>query len=134
MVRRLLGEARRLYDRSEAGVASLPLAARPGILAARHCYAGIGGAVARARFDSVTRRATTTGGQKAFWLGRSVGQAIWVTAMPRSPVLHAAPLDEVAFLVDAAADPRPARRGAGMGVLSTLAELAARDRGGAAVR
>lgn len=128
VTRRLLGEARRLYERSEAGVAMLPRAARPGILAARHCYAGIGGSIARAGFDSVSARATTTGGQKLFWLGRSVGQAIWVTAMPRSAVLHAQPLDETRFLVDAAADPTPARQGAGDRVLEALQALAMRDR------
>ena len=109
MVRRLLAEARRLYHRSEAGIASLPLAARPGILAARHVYDGIGGEVRRADYDSIARRAHTSGGQKLFWLGRAVGQAIWVSALPNSPILHAAALDETAFLVRAAADPRPAR-------------------------
>jgi phytoene synthase len=42
MVRRLLREAERFYNRSEAGVAALPLSCRPGIYAARHIYAGIG--------------------------------------------------------------------------------------------
>ena len=128
VVRRLLGEARRLYDRSEAGVAMLPPLARPGILAARRCYDGIGGAVARAGHDSVSRRAVTTGAQKALWLGRAVGQAVWVTAMPRSAVLLAPPLRECLFLVDAAADPRPVRAGRGEGVLATLGALAAHDR------
>ena len=47
MVRRLLAEADRLYHRSEAGVKGLPIAARPGIFAARHCYDAIGRKLAR---------------------------------------------------------------------------------------
>ena len=128
LVRRLLAEARRLYHRAEAGVAALPPAARPGILAARHCYDGIGMRVARAGWDSVTARATTTPADKALRLGRAMGQAVWITAMPRSPVLHAPPLPEVAWLVDAAADPAPARAGWGEAVVAVLAQLEARDR------
>ncbi|MEM7488923.1 MAG: phytoene/squalene synthase family protein [Pseudomonadota bacterium] len=128
IVRRLLAEAQRLYHRSETGVATLPVAARPGILAARHVYDGIGGEVRRAGFDSITRRARTSKAQKAAWLGRAVGQALWVTALPRSPILHAAPLDETAFLVRAAADPRPARGGWSEGLTEVFAQLAAHDR------
>ncbi|KIT14870.1 15-cis-phytoene synthase [Jannaschia aquimarina] len=128
MTRRLLGEATRLYHRSEAGVAALPLAARPGILAARHAYAGIGTAVARSGHDSVTSRAVTSSAAKLRWLGLSLVQSAWITTMPRSPILHAAPLAETAFLVEAAADPRPARSGWGESLISALAQLEATDR------
>ncbi|MEM8849823.1 MAG: phytoene/squalene synthase family protein [Pseudomonadota bacterium] len=128
MVRRLLAEARRLYHRSETGVSTLPLAARPGILAARHIYDGIGTQVRRAGYDSISQRAHTSGAQKAFWLARALGQAAWVSALPHSPVLHARPLDETAFLVRAAADPRPARGGWSDGLSDVLAQLAAQDR------
>ena len=127
VVRQVLREAERLYHRAEAGVAALPLRARPGILAARHVYDAIGTRVARQGYDSVTRRAVTGPGAKAFGLGRAMGQAIWVTAMPRSPVLLAAPLDETAFLVDAAADPRPARAAAGERLMRVMSELRAMD-------
>jgi phytoene synthase len=42
IVKRLLAEANRLYFRSEPGIARLPVDARPGIFAARHCYDAIG--------------------------------------------------------------------------------------------
>ncbi|TFL19298.1 15-cis-phytoene synthase [Jannaschia formosa] len=129
MTRRLLAEAQRLYHRSEAGVRALPLAARPGILAARFVYDGIGGEVRRAGFDSVTRRAHTSGRQKLGWLGRAVVQAGLVSLVPRSAVLHARPLDEVAFLVSAASDPRPVQGGWSEEVLDVFAQLAANDRG-----
>ena len=128
LVRRLLHEARGLYDRSEAGVAALPASARPGILAARHCYAGIGTRLARMGHDSVSARAVTSKPAKLAWLARSLAQAAWVTTLPRSPVLYAPPLPEVAFLVDAAADPAPARAGWGEGLVAVLAQLEARDR------
>ena len=47
LTRRLLRKAEAFYRRSETGFAALPLSCRPGIFAARHVYAGIGGAVAR---------------------------------------------------------------------------------------
>lgn len=134
MTRRLLFEARKLYDRSEAGIAELPLAARPGIFAARHVYAGIGGAIARNGFDSVSWRGRTNKAQKAGWLGLSVLRAGAATIMPRSAVLHARPLAETAFLVDAAAQTAPQATGWGDGragtLLAVFAELEARDRGG----
>jgi phytoene synthase len=128
MVRQLLSEADRLYHRAEAGVAALPVSARPGILAARHVYDGIGGEVRRAGFDSITARARTSRAQKARWLGRAMGQAVWIGVMPRSPVLYARPLAETAFLVAAAADPRPARHGWSEGLTEVFAQLAAHDR------
>ncbi|WP_371156130.1 15-cis-phytoene synthase [Jannaschia sp. 2305UL9-9] len=128
MTRRLLAEARRLYHRSEAGVRALPLSARPGILAARHVYDGIGGQVRRHGFDSITRRAHTSSAQKLGWIGRSVIQAGLISVVPRSPVLHARPLEEVAFLVAAASDPRPARDGWGEDLMGVFAQLAAQDR------
>ena len=132
MVRRLLAEARRLYLRSEAGIAALPLTARPGIWAARHVYAGIGGAVARAGHDSVTRRARTGRAAKTAWLALSAARTGAGALMPRDATLYAAPLPAAAFLVEAAAGPRAAggwgegRAGALVGL---FAQLEARDRG-----
>ncbi|MEM8824611.1 MAG: phytoene/squalene synthase family protein [Pseudomonadota bacterium] len=128
MVRRLLAEAERLYHRSETGVATLPFGARPGILAARHIYDGIGTEVRRAGHDSITQRAHTSGLQKGLWLSQALAQAAWVSVLPHSPVLHAKPLDETAFLVRAAADPRPARGGWSDGLTEVFAQLAAQDR------
>ena len=128
LVRRLLAEARRLYLRSEAGVPALPIGARTGIYAARHIYAGIGGALARNGHDSMTRRARTTTSQKIGWMALSAVRAVGSTVFPRSAVLYARPLEEVQFLVDAAADTHAenefGRTGA---LLNALTELKLQD-------
>jgi len=132
MVRRLLREADKLYIRSEAGIAALPRAARPGIYAARHVYAGIGGAIRRNGFDTVSYRAHTYKSQKLGWLGLSVLRTGVTMVMPRSAVLYAQPLAETQFLVEAAA--RGQRRGAAWGdgrsgaLMAALAQLETRDR------
>ncbi|RGP36984.1 15-cis-phytoene synthase [Pseudotabrizicola alkalilacus] len=125
---RLLGEAERLYLRAEAGVAALPLACRPGIFAARHIYAGIGGQVARAGFDSVSLRARTGKGQKLGWLMLAGLRAAASPLLPRPAVLHARPAAEVAFLVEAAAR-QGAARGRSEALFEVLAQLEARSRG-----
>ena len=132
MVARLLSEARRLYLRSEAGIPALPRAARPGIYAARHIYAGIGGAVRREGHDSVSRRARTTAARKAAWLGLAGGRAAASLALPRAATLHAPPIEEVAFLVAAAASPMGAQvgrwgEGRSGAFMAALAELRSRD-------
>jgi phytoene synthase len=127
LTQRLLIEAEALYLRSEAGIAALPLACRPGIFAARHVYAGIGGAVARRGYDSVSVRAHTTGRQKLGWLGLSVLRAAASVAMPASPLRKAAPEPEVVFLVEAAA--RKKVHGSRTEALfAVLAQLEAQDR------
>jgi phytoene synthase len=127
LTRRLLVQANALYLRAGAGVAALPLRCRPGIHAARHIYAGIGSAVAANGYDSLTRRARTTKGQKLGWLGLSAFQSAVSAVMPRAATLHAEPAAEVAFLVDAAARARrPQSRSEA--VLSVLAQLESRDR------
>lgn len=108
VVRRLLAEAQRLYYRAEAGIAALPISARPAIYAARLIYAEIGVRVRAAGHDSVTRRAVTSTGRKLALAGEGMLRAAAASAMPRSAVLHAPPLPETAFLVAAAA--RGARR------------------------
>ena len=132
MVRRLLAEARRLYLRSEAGIAALPFAARPGIWAARHIYAGIGGAISRAGHDSVTRRARTGRGEKLARLVLSAARTGTGALMPRDATLYAAPLPAAAFLVEAAAHaPAASRWGEGRAgaLVGLFAQLEARDRG-----
>lgn len=125
---RLLRKATSLYRRSEAGIATLPLACRPGIYAARHIYAAIGNKVARAGHDSVSARARTGKAQKLGLLTFSGIRAATTTVLPAASVLHARAEPEVAFLVDAAA-----RRRMGTArsetLLSVLAHLEAHDRG-----
>ncbi|MBC7739540.1 MAG: phytoene/squalene synthase family protein [Candidatus Saccharibacteria bacterium] len=129
LTQRLLAEADLLYTRSEAGVAVLPLAVRPGIFAARHVYAGIGSAVARLGHDSITARARTTGRQKLGWLGLSLIRSAATVIVPNSAVLHAPPVPEVAFLVNAAAR-KQQRFSRSDALFSALAQLEAKDRAG----
>ncbi|MEM1429303.1 MAG: phytoene/squalene synthase family protein [Pseudomonadota bacterium] len=131
MVRRLLAEARRLYARGEAGIATLPVSCRPGIFAARHIYDGIGAEIARAGHDSISTRAHTSAGQKVGWLVLSGARALGTAVSPHSAVLYARPLEETAFLVDAAAPRAPPLGPWGEGrageLVSLFAELKRRD-------
>ncbi len=132
LTRRLLGEAQKLYFRAEAGVGALPFACRPGIYAARHIYAGIGGAIARAGYDSISVRARTGSARKAGWLGVSVLRAGVTLALPQSAVIYARPLPETAFLVEAAARAAPGHSAWGEGragaLVAIFAELEDRQR------
>jgi phytoene synthase len=127
LTQRLLVQADQFYARSEAGVSALPLACRPAIFAARHIYAGIGGAVARQGHDSVSARARTTGGQKLGWLGLAAARAAATVVTPAAGVLHAPPQPEVAFLVEAAARSTAAFSRSDA-LFAVLAQLEARDR------
>jgi phytoene synthase len=127
LTKRLLAEAHRLYLRSEAGIGRLPLSARPGIFAARHCYDAIGRNLARAGYDSISMRATTTGRHKMGLLGLSVLRAGWVSVTPESPVIFAKPLPETAYLVQAAAHPAPNAPVWSDAVISMLGQLKSQD-------
>ncbi|WP_299849964.1 15-cis-phytoene synthase [uncultured Roseovarius sp.] len=126
-VDRLLREADALYVRSEAGIGVLPASCRPGIFAARYIYAGIGGEIQRLNCNSMDHRARTSTHQKLGWLALSITRTLGTMAMPRSPVVHARPLPETAFLVDAAADHGAAEHGWSDALYGTLAGLKARD-------
>jgi phytoene synthase len=128
MVRRLVLEANRLYLRSEAGVGALPRGCRPGIYAARLIYAGIGRRLAGMDYDSISTRARTTKAQKIGWLGQSLLLSGAGLVMPRSPVLYARPLDEVRFLVEAAAAPETTSGSRSDALLSVLSTLEAQAR------
>jgi phytoene synthase len=128
MVKRLLAEADRLYLRSEAGIDVLPLQARTGIWAARLIYAGIGKQLRRQGFDSISMRARTNGRQKLGWLMQAGARTGVSLIMPKSAVVYAKPLPEVAFLVDAASRAHPDQRRTSS-VLDILAELKAREAG-----
>ncbi|MEM8871338.1 MAG: phytoene/squalene synthase family protein [Pseudomonadota bacterium] len=110
VLHRLLGEAQRLYWRSEAGIAALPLRARPAIFAARHIYAAIGSRVRAQDYDSVTHRAHTGTGRKLWLVGQSVVATGLTVLLPRSAVLYGEPLPETRYLVEAAAQ-QPRRVG-----------------------
>ncbi len=127
LTRRLLAEADALYRHSEAGIALLPLPCRPGIYAARYVYAGIGGAVARNGYDSLSRRAHTSGRQKLGWLGLAVARSAASVVLPGSALLHAPARPEVAFLVEAAAR-KSTRFSRSDALFAALAQLESKDR------
>lgn len=128
---RLLRVADDLYHRAGAGVYRLPSDCRVGIAAARHIYAAIGSQVARAGHDSVTQRARTSRGQKLALMAQAVLGAGLTHVMPRPALLHARPVPEVAFLIDAAGQ-RSAKPQRSETLLAILEQLEARDRRGAA--
>ena len=126
MVKRLLAEADRLYRRSEAGINVLPLQARTGIWAARLIYAGIGSQLKRQSYNSISTRARTSSRQKLGWVAQAGAHTAASLIMPKSPVVYAPPLSEVAFLVEAASRARP-DQSRSSSVLDILAELKARE-------
>lgn len=78
-------------------------------------------------YDSISRRARTTGRQKLGWLGLSVLRSAASVVVPNSAVLHAPLLPEVAFLVEAAARKHP-RFNRSDALFSLLAQREAKDR------
>jgi phytoene synthase len=132
VIARLLRVADALYQRADKGIGGLPAGCRAGIFAARHLYSGIGAAVARRGFDSVSARARVPGGRK-IWL---IARAMLDAALARRAAAGAAPLAEAAYLVDAVAAapaPRPAATGRLtariLWVAELFASLEARERG-----
>ena len=77
VVARLLDEAELLYARADAGIAYLPGDCRIAIRAARLVYSSIGGAIRRAHFDSVTRRAVVPMRRKLWQVLRALGARAW---------------------------------------------------------
>ncbi len=133
ITRRLLAAAEALYQRSEAGISRLPLSSRTGIYGARFIYAGIGRRAAEAHYDTVTQRARTSGREKVGLLAWSILRTVGSVVLPQSAILHARPLAEVAFLVDAGASTQGVAssgwgEGRGGAVVSILAQLEQRDR------
>ncbi|SDW07221.1 15-cis-phytoene synthase [Roseicitreum antarcticum] len=128
MTKRLLSHATRLYLRAGPGITALPLSCRPGIQSAQLIYAAIGQDIARAGYDSVTRRARTTGGTKLWAVAKALSLTGAGMVMPRSAVLFAPPSPEVRFLVDAAAKTAPVHQQRPAGLLATLRQLEAKDR------
>jgi phytoene synthase len=102
VVRRLLGEADRLYARAATGIADLPAACRPGIRAAATLYAAIGDEIARHGYDSVSRRAVVSSRRKLSLLAMALLQAPAGLVPDRKVPLYA-----TRFLLDAVG-PAPA--------------------------
>jgi phytoene synthase len=104
VVERLLKTADVLYDRVGSGVGQLPLVCQPGINAARFLYAEIGREVARAGFDSVSRRAVVPAARKARLLTRAL-----VASVPGERGKPAPPLEQCRFLVEAVTEMQGAK-------------------------
>ena len=132
LAQRLLIEADRLYLRAEAGLSCLPLKCRPGIFAAKHIYDKIGKHIAASNYDSISKRAYTSKVEKVAYLALSVANTATVSLMPKSAMVHAAPLKEMEFLIHAACEKSEKEgyiaRKAGK-VITILEELERRDRG-----
>jgi phytoene synthase len=101
VVQRLLDEAEKLYKNAESGIARLPLDCRTGIAAARRIYAAIGGQVAAAGYDSITRRAHVAGHQKLTLALRAMADAFLFRPAAHHPALPA----NVFLLQDAVSEP-----------------------------
>lgn len=101
VVRRVLGEADRLYERGIRGIAALPSDARVAIRAAAFVYRDIGRVIRARKCDSVTRRASTSGARKMVLLAEAIGVEA-SARVRRSSDADEPPLPETRFLVDAA--------------------------------
>ena len=99
IAKKLLEEARRLYKRSESGLFGLPTSCQPGIYAARYIYEGIGKHIEAVQYDSINRRAKTSGGEKITLLAFSFLKTFTSKISPVSAIVHAPPLREVKFLI-----------------------------------
>ena len=73
VVERLLDAADELYERSETGIAQLPVACRPAMRAARLLYAEIGHELRRRGCDSVSARTVVPGRRKVRVLAGRAG-------------------------------------------------------------
>lgn len=125
VVQRLLRLADVYYARADFGVAALPMDCRPAISAARRIYSGIGTEIARAGFDSVSRRAVVGRGAKLWRLmaaGASVASVARVSGN-FAPVEEARPL----LAAIAAMPEREPRRPQGFGErVGSIADICAR--------
>lgn len=99
VVERLLAAADVLYARSDAGIAALPAACRPGMYAARLLYCEIGREVARRKFDSIGQRAVVAWHRKAGVLA----QAALAAATRAERAAGCETLQEARFLLDSMA-------------------------------
>ncbi len=114
VIQRLLTAADALYERSDAGIAALPAACRPGMHAARLLYAEIGREVARRRFDSVNQRAVVSWRRKARVLGAAAAAATRTATSMTAASLQMEMLSEANFLLGSMPESRAdCARGAG---------------------
>ena len=96
VIERLLAQADGLYERARFGIAHLPLACRPAILAAGYIYAEIGRALETLSYNSIQHRAHVPRQRKAQLLAKAAAATPWL-----STDLQSEPLPAVSFLVEA---------------------------------
>lgn len=92
---RLLEHAERLYRRADCGVPALPSDCRPAIAAARAIYADIGRVIRARNYDSISSRAYTSPGRKAWLAMTSIARLTWSPEASDDP-----PLAETRFLIE----------------------------------
>ena len=106
VVSRLLAEADTLYERAALGIPALPRDCRPAIQAARLVYADIGREVARAGYDSVSRRACVSSQRKLGLMAVAFGTAAMSPSRRQGEAAtEPAPVPAIQYLVDVAALP-----------------------------
>jgi len=107
--------AHKLYIRSEAGVSRLPLNCRPGILAARHVYAGIARDITKHGYQSVERRAHTSKTDKLRLMSKALLQSARTPAQrilcKRDKTRYLSYMDWLAFFIFLAASGAAAATG-----------------------
>jgi phytoene synthase len=109
VVRRLLAVADVYYASADEGIAMLPRDCRVAIEAARRIYADIGREIGDASFDSVTRRAMTARGRKAWLLVRALPVAVAAVGEPTDRARTSASGEHVRALVRATIEAVPVK-------------------------
>jgi phytoene synthase len=90
VIERLLAQADELYLNARSGIAHLPLACRPAILAAGLIYAEIGRALEALSCDSISHRAHVPSRRKAQLLAKAAAATPWLTGARHTDALEAA--------------------------------------------
>ena len=98
VVRRVLEAAEELYRRADSGITYLPRDCRIAIRAASLIYSDIGRVIAEHDYDSVSRRAVTSGRRKVWLALRAMGATFWAARHCEDPALG-----ETSFLVESIA-------------------------------
>ena len=100
MCKRLLSYADVLYQRSDAGVALLPLSCRAGIRAARVIYSDIGRQIASQGYETVDKRAVVPRTRKSCLLLKSLLTIPLIRSERRVDELEWPPLIETQYLLE----------------------------------
>lgn len=122
VVKRLLDLADEIYEKGNSGIVDLPASCRPGIRAAGLVYAEIGQKVRQNGYNSIDNRAYTSKGRKLGLILKSPGNPLEIAHCDPAP-----PMNEVRFLIDAAARESDEAFGDGEWLVHLFTELEKRD-------